>query len=413
MTMYKDIYSNIYYGYSPELYHHGVKGQKHGHRRWQNPDGSLTPAGREHYGVGMKRAKRLAGVGMVTAGAGMVNAGLLAAKKASTAKEIKNLGKATTVVSEAEKIGGTPNAYAAAKIWTAGRAAELTRELLALPALSSPAVVAPIAIGGATALAGLGYIGYKKYQQYKASKGTSVKHCDLSEFDEDTLCHFGIPGQKWGKRRWQNPDGSLTPEGRIHYGVKGTRSSRKIEEKAKAGGYETQEQGERKIRENFERDGFKADIEYDTRPWVNKGKPYVNAWIEKKVNNKSTGNVSISLHTNDYSKQNADKLIDDAKKIEKILPKINKVATDHINEYYKKEKLDRDWNNGKDPSSITKDLLSSISVHDDGTIEVWYNDGNKFRGDYYGGHSISVEYDLKDLLNNDKPKYMYAPSLNG
>lgn len=34
----------------------------------------------------------------------------------------------------------------------------------------------------------------------------------------DTLCHHGIAGQKWGKRRYQNPDGSLTPEGRIRYG---------------------------------------------------------------------------------------------------------------------------------------------------------------------------------------------------
>ena len=33
------------------------------------------------------------------------------------------------------------------------------------------------------------------------------------------LYHFGIKGQKWGVRRYQNADGSLTPEGYEHYGV--------------------------------------------------------------------------------------------------------------------------------------------------------------------------------------------------
>ena len=36
---------------SEELYHHGIKGQKWGRRRYQNKDGSLTPAGKERYYV--------------------------------------------------------------------------------------------------------------------------------------------------------------------------------------------------------------------------------------------------------------------------------------------------------------------------------------------------------------------------
>ena len=37
--------------------------------------------------------------------------------------------------------------------------------------------------------------------------------------DGTSMYHYGIQGQKWGNRRYQNPDGSLTPEGRARYGV--------------------------------------------------------------------------------------------------------------------------------------------------------------------------------------------------
>jgi hypothetical protein len=43
------------------------------------------------------------------------------------------------------------------------------------------------------------------------------------------LIHYGVPGQKWGERRWQNDDGSLTPEGYIHYYGNKTRRGKYID----------------------------------------------------------------------------------------------------------------------------------------------------------------------------------------
>lgn len=35
--------------------------------------------------------------------------------------------------------------------------------------------------------------------------------------EKDTLAHWGIKGMKWGVRRYQNQDGSLTPAGKKRY----------------------------------------------------------------------------------------------------------------------------------------------------------------------------------------------------
>lgn len=44
---------------------------------------------------------------------------------------------------------------------------------------------------------------------------------------EEELYHFGIKGMKWGVRRFQNKDGSLTPAGKKH--VADYRNYRKLE----------------------------------------------------------------------------------------------------------------------------------------------------------------------------------------
>lgn len=37
------------------------------------------------------------------------------------------------------------------------------------------------------------------------------------EYYTEDLLHYGVPGQKWGRRRYQNTDGTLTAAGKERY----------------------------------------------------------------------------------------------------------------------------------------------------------------------------------------------------
>ena len=50
---------------------------------------------------------------------------------------------------------------------------------------------------------------------------------DFDNMTYDELKHYGIKGMKWGVRRFQNADGSLTADGRKRYGSEDMRNVKK------------------------------------------------------------------------------------------------------------------------------------------------------------------------------------------
>ena len=67
---------------------------------------------------------------------------------------------------------------------------------------------------------------------YNIDKIKDIKVSEIELEDED-LEHAGVKGMRWGNRRYQNKDGSLTPLGRIHYN-KGLKKKAKAEAKKAA-----------------------------------------------------------------------------------------------------------------------------------------------------------------------------------
>lgn len=244
------------------LAHYGVRGMKKGIRRWTNEDGTLTEAGKEHYGLISKgRAQR----DLRYANRMNIGRELLTEYHKYKKEEYENKGKEKKVNKENEKLknlgelskGGEnfvkdlmklrkdikfsnkdkiiENYTVVANIGSLfvndairarvvygedGRKTTLGNIRLAKQTNVTIPIITPFAIGVA---------GFTKTKDKKVLR--------QQEDSDDYLMHYGVKGMKKGDRRWQNEDGSLTAEGYIHYGINRRDPNARVEEakqKAKA-----------------------------------------------------------------------------------------------------------------------------------------------------------------------------------
>ena len=74
-------------------------------------------------------------------------------------------------------------------------------------------------VGSVLAIAGSAATLAYTISKIRENKANIAKHSDIFD-DSNFLEHHGIKGQKWGLRRYQNDDGTLTEAGRLRYGGK-------------------------------------------------------------------------------------------------------------------------------------------------------------------------------------------------
>lgn len=260
-----------------ELYHHGIKGQRWGVRRFQNRDGTYTPLGRNRrsddyqkrdYTEAKRVAKNVAkGVAKGIGAAALITAGAVAASAILSSpagkKAITSLAKTAADPKTKEKIvnaakrkalrsggaivdgamaaiGGVAVATLVSKIDTSTRkgqvasraASEGVRELTRTNFRNANFGGSKVDRNSKEYQAlfkdqngNLRPESERKEIKDRANNGASLSELQAyaREQDEklnhsDELYHHGIKGQKWGVRRFQNKDGSLKPAGRERYG---------------------------------------------------------------------------------------------------------------------------------------------------------------------------------------------------
>ncbi len=167
-------------------------------------------------------------------------------------------------------------------------------------------------------------------------------YADIQPSYKDSLMHHGIKGQKWGVRRFQNPDGSLTPEGKRRYKksldyIKGVNRSMKSLKDDSQRGYAISQnnyEANRDIKKSMLDDGahteetfrkmypnFDIGMEYDKRTaQYNKAKAAVANNAMKRISD-----IDVTKHSYGQTRKLVDSIFDDAVK------QLDPIQRDYIN----------------------------------------------------------------------------------
>lgn len=104
--------------------------------------------------------------------------------------------------------------------------------------------------------------------------------------DNDVLVHHGIKGMKWYQRRYQNKDGSLTPQGKIRYGAvykKGSKPSTSSSESSKPKTKSVSEMSDQELQAAINRKRLEVEYARLNPKQVSRGQKFAKAVMNDVV----------------------------------------------------------------------------------------------------------------------------------
>lgn len=152
----------------------------------------------------------------------------------------------------------------------------------------------------------------------------------------NALEHHGVKGMKWGRRRYQNADGSLTPMGRQHYGYSNGKIRRLEKQYAKTA--KAQGKMSKAMNKVYEKNKALVSVDKTTgeRNIVTRSKAY-----DKAALNYNKQVAKLNKQVSKFNKKYGNKAFSSIEKELRNSPKV-KSAIDYTDLYLKKQQFYQD-----------------------------------------------------------------------